>query len=69
MDDLAPAYSYAGPLRMYIKGIVSLHPYFPDVYLDIFYSERGLPEEIKPRIMEKDGEAFLEGITFTKNRN
>jgi hypothetical protein len=48
-------------LTMVIRGFRCLHPAFPKATLDFFYSERGLPEEIDPKLYE-EGEAFLRGV-------
>lgn len=51
-----------GPeLRMVVTSYRCLHPAFPQVTLDFFYSERGLPSEISPALAA-DGEQFLRGV-------
>jgi hypothetical protein len=48
-------------LHMTVRGYRCLHPAFPKTTLDFFYSERGLPEELDPKLAE-EGEAFLRGV-------
>jgi hypothetical protein len=48
-------------LTMTIRGYRCLHPTWPKTTLDFFYSERGLPSEIDPKL-SKEGEKFLEGV-------
>jgi hypothetical protein len=56
----APA-SPERPLTMILRGYRCLHPAWPKVTLDFFYSERGLPDQIEPKLSE-EGEAFLESV-------
>jgi hypothetical protein len=48
-------------LTMIVRGYRCLHPAWPKVTLDFFYSERGLATEIDPELAE-EGETFLEGV-------
>ena len=48
-------------LTMILHGYRCLHPAWPKTTLDFFYSERGLPDEIDPKLSE-EGEAFLKGV-------
>ena len=48
-------------LRMILRGYRCLHPAWPNRTLDFFYSERGLPDEIDPKL-SSEGEAFLERV-------
>lgn len=48
-------------LTLIVRGYRCLHPTWPKTTLDFFYSERGLPDEIKPNLWE-EGEAFLDGV-------
>lgn len=49
------------PLSMILRGYRCLHPAWPRVTLDFFYSERGLPDQLEPKLSE-EGEAFLESV-------
>lgn len=48
-------------LTMILRGYRCLHPAWPKTTLDFFYSERGLADEIDPKLSE-EGEAFLKGV-------
>lgn len=48
-------------LVMVVRGFRCLHPAFPRTTLDFFYSERGLREEIDPKLWE-ESKAFLRGV-------
>jgi hypothetical protein len=48
-------------LTMILRGYRCLHPAWPKTTLDFFYSERGLPNEIDPKL-SKEGEEFLDGV-------
>lgn len=48
-------------LTMIMSGFRCLHPTWPKVTLDFFFSERGLPGEIDPSL-SKEGEDFLKGV-------
>ena len=48
-------------LQMAVRGYRCLHPGFPKMSLDFFYSERGLADELDPRLVE-EGERFLGGV-------
>ena len=48
-------------LTMILRGFRCLHPAWPKATLDFFYSERGLEDEIDPKLWE-EGEAFLRGV-------
>ncbi|MFQ5472998.1 MAG: hypothetical protein ACE5FA_08965 [Dehalococcoidia bacterium] len=48
-------------LLMILGGYRCLHPTWRKVTLDFFYSERGLREEIDPKLSE-EGEVFLQGV-------
>ena len=48
-------------LTMNLRGFRCLHPAWPRVTLDFFYSQRGLAEEIDPKLSE-EGETFLRGV-------
>jgi len=44
-----------------LRGYRCLHPAFPKTTLDFFYSERGPPEELDPKLYE-EGEQILDGV-------
>ncbi len=48
-------------LTMILRGYRCLHPNWPKVTLDFFYSERGLPNEIDQKFTQ-EGEEFLNGV-------
>jgi hypothetical protein len=48
-------------LRMILRGYRCLHPAWPERTLNFFYSERGLPDELDPKL-SAEGETFLEGV-------
>ncbi len=48
-------------LTMTLRGYRCLHPTWPKITLDFFYSERGLPQEIDPKLWG-EGEEFLNGV-------
>jgi hypothetical protein len=48
-------------LTMILRGYRCLHPAWPKTTLDFFFSERGLPDELDPKLAE-EGEAFLQGV-------
>jgi hypothetical protein len=48
-------------LTMILNGYRCLHPAWPKTTLDFFFSERGLPNEIDPKLSE-EGEEFLDGV-------
>jgi hypothetical protein len=48
-------------LRMILHGYRCLHPAWPERTLDFYYSERGLPSELDPKL-SSEGETFLEGV-------
>lgn len=48
-------------LTMILRGYRCLHPAWPKTTLDFFYSERGLPHEIDPKL-SAEGEEFLSGV-------
>jgi hypothetical protein len=48
-------------LTLILRGYRCLHPAWPKATLDFFYSERGLPDEIDPKLSE-EGEDFLKGV-------
>lgn len=50
-----------GELTMILRGYRCLHPAWPTTTLDFFYSERGLPHELDPMLLE-EGETFLNGV-------
>jgi hypothetical protein len=62
------AYSVVGapvspdrPLVMTMHGYRCLHPTWPKTVLDFVYSERGLPDELDPKL-DAEGEEFLKGV-------
>ena len=48
-------------LTMKVGGYRCLHPAWPKVTLDFYYSERGLPTELSPELAD-EGETFLNGV-------
>jgi hypothetical protein len=48
---------------MTVAGFRCLHPKWPKVALEFFYSERGLPNELDPKLAE-EGEEFLKGVSI-----
>jgi hypothetical protein len=48
-------------LTMILRGYRCLHPAWPRTTLDFFYSERGLPDEMDPKL-SAEGEEFLNGV-------
>ncbi len=48
-------------LTVLVRGYRCLHPTWPKVTLDCFYSERGLSRELDQNLSD-EGEAFLEGV-------
>ena len=48
-------------LTMIVRGYRCLHPTWPKTTLDFFCSERGLSDEINPKLWE-EGEEFLNGV-------
>jgi hypothetical protein len=48
-------------LTLTLRGYRCLHPAWPKTTLDFAYSERGLPDEIDPKLSE-EGEIFLKGV-------
>jgi hypothetical protein len=46
---------------MILHGYRCLHPAWPERTLDFYYSERGLPSELDPKL-SSEGETFLEGV-------
>jgi hypothetical protein len=50
-------------LVMNMAGFRCRHPYWPRTTLDFFYSERGLPNELDPKLAE-EGEEFLKGVSI-----
>jgi hypothetical protein len=50
-------------LNMNFEGLACRHPRWPDVMLDAFYSERGVPQELDPTLAA-EGEQLLRGITI-----
>lgn len=48
-------------LTMIVRGYRCLHPAWPKTTLDFFFSERGLPDELDPKL-EQEGEQFLQGV-------
>jgi hypothetical protein len=48
-------------LRMNLEGLACRHPLWPNVLLDAFYSERGMPEELEPAL-GIEGEQLLKGL-------
>lgn len=59
--DSAPADSPGRPLIMLESGFMVNHPSFTNGVVRMFYSERGVPEELNPAV-EADGETIVSGV-------
>ncbi len=44
-------------------GYLCVHPHTPNMYLDVYYSERGGPQPNSTALLE-EGERFLDGLSF-----
>jgi hypothetical protein len=55
-------------LRMNFEGLACRHPLWPNVVLDMSYSERGLAEKIDPSL-RSEGEQLLQGVTIEVGPN
>jgi len=62
LDKKSPAVP-AKVLIMHIAGIACRHPLWPDVVADMYYSERGISEQIDPSL-RSEGEQLLQGIVI-----
>lgn len=60
IDAKAPN-SPTAPLRFLERGLVCAHPSIPGAAVRASFSERGLPEEMDPRLWD-DLEGFLSGV-------
>jgi hypothetical protein len=50
-------------LLMSTKGLICMHPDYPKVGVDVYYSDRSVPNQEK-KLLEKEGEAFIQSLKF-----